>query len=331
MSTVPPADPLAAARADPWVREYLSSLDCIFVLGPTGINAGPWPFPTKAQKQVLLSPSATPNRLHAALHRERERQQLPNASVLSVAEARRSLTDTVDLISEWVTADARECATAGHLFVINKFDIDRFHQQHRDAIHTAHQAGLLRLPYPRMAVIVASTLAATIVVMMEDGPPIPARNLDPGAVLLIRGAFGYHSPDGSPVWVPDRIDELDREKKSAAATVFLTTLYAVLHCRTPARHVVVDEKLNRARLRRGRPPIPPYWELTPTETLIRPPVIDEDDHSPKGGIHASPREHSRRGHWRHLHDGRTIWVRDAVVNALANVLTRNRAFYEVRL
>ena len=51
----------------------------------------------------------------------------------------------------------------------------------------------------------------------------------------------------------------------------------------------------------------------------------------KGGTHASPRPHDRRGHPRHLKSGRTVWVRDCKINALLPHLTRGRDFYEVKL
>lgn len=35
----------------------------------------------------------------------------------------------------------------------------------------------------------------------------------------------------------------------------------------------------------------------------------------QGGTHASPREHTRRGHWRRYKSGKTIWIEDNVINA----------------
>jgi hypothetical protein len=48
----------------------------------------------------------------------------------------------------------------------------------------------------------------------------------------------------------------------------------------------------------------------------RPQVLDAADAAPApglGGSHASPRWHERRGHWRHLKDGKEVWVRHCEV------------------
>jgi len=75
-------------------------------------------------------------------------------------------------------------------------------------------------------------------------------------------------------------------------------------------------KLNRARVKSGKQPIPPHWKII-TEPYVT--ALMQRGHrrtEGKGGTHASPIPHLRRGHLRHLHErhgGATIWIRDALV------------------
>lgn len=63
---------------------------------------------------------------------------------------------------------------------------------------------------------------------------------------------------------------------------------------------------NARRAAKGKPPLSYSWH-----TVTIGPVDAKCD--PKGGTHASPRQHQRRGHFRTLADGRRVWVRDCTV------------------
>jgi hypothetical protein len=81
---------------------------------------------------------------------------------------------------------------------------------------------------------------------------------------------------------------------------------AALACKNvDARDVIVPpEKLNRARVRRGKSPLHVYRVLS-----ISGQSANSDD---RGGTHASPRIHLRRGHIRRLPIG-PVWVNACVV------------------
>lgn len=67
-----------------------------------------------------------------------------------------------------------------------------------------------------------------------------------------------------------------------------------------------DEKLQKARSKRGKKPLFSYWTLD--LDLSRPESRDS-----LGGTHASPRLHLRRGHARQYAPGKYTWVQPCVV------------------
>jgi hypothetical protein len=86
------------------------------------------------------------------------------------------------------------------------------------------------------------------------------------------------------------------------------TLTALLACRNVSTEVIpAPARLNRARVARGKLPLPDYHTLTIKLTETR--------HVGGGsqGGHGSPRSHLRRGHIRQLPNG-PIWVSPAVIN-----------------
>lgn len=79
--------------------------------------------------------------------------------------------------------------------------------------------------------------------------------------------------------------------------------------------VSVDAKLQKARARRGKPPIPPYRRVDSASYVTA--IMQRVEHvrkPPQGGTHATPEMHVRLGHWRHLEHKKTF-VRDTLVNA----------------
>lgn len=89
--------------------------------------------------------------------------------------------------------------------------------------------------------------------------------------------------------------------------------------------VAAPLKLNKARARRGKPPIPPYRQVDSASYVTA--VMDRIQHvkKPPTGTHASPLTHVRLGHWRHFDDGSKTHVRDALVNATAEARENFRA------
>lgn len=85
---------------------------------------------------------------------------------------------------------------------------------------------------------------------------------------------------------------------------------SVINCSNVATtDVSPAEKLNRKRIANGKQPFFTYKLLQLDDEPL--PVRSEG----RGGHHASPRRHLRRGHRRMLSSGRAIYVRSAMVNA----------------
>jgi hypothetical protein len=73
-----------------------------------------------------------------------------------------------------------------------------------------------------------------------------------------------------------------------------------------------DAKLNKARVKRKQPPLLPYT-IVHTHKYVE--AAKETARMAKGGTHASPRPHLRRGHVRRYDNGKRIWINDMIVNA----------------
>ncbi len=114
---------------------------------------------------------------------------------------------------------------------------------------------------------------------------------------------------------------LDENRRMADLWWFERTFWVASALDTIARSntIIVDnepsEKLNKKRLKKGKSPFYSYKTLhiKPIETTLTGTL-------PKGGTHASPRVHLRRGHIRHMTSGRDIWVSPCVVGNKENGL-----------
>lgn len=100
-----------------------------------------------------------------------------------------------------------------------------------------------------------------------------------------------------------------------------------------SEHITPPDKLNKARVKSGKPPLPDHWRVHtgPYVTAImargQRPVP-----TPPAGHHGRPIPHLRRGHLRHLHvrhGGGTTWVRDAVINLADPDAPLSRSFYRL--
>jgi hypothetical protein len=94
------------------------------------------------------------------------------------------------------------------------------------------------------------------------------------------------------------------------------------------------EKLQRARMKSRKPPIPNYDRVA-TEPYVT--AIMARGHRERGeglgGHHASPQFHIRRGHPREYATGKSIWIRDTLVSATdeqRQSFKANRSHYEMR-
>ena len=133
-----------------------------------------------------------------------------------------------------------------------------------------------------------------------------------------------------------QINNGDSPAGSAAGNIGDPVMLAlmILNTRNIERETIrAPAKLNKARLKNRREPIPPYDVVhsAPYVTAIanrRSRARGED----QGGHHASPIPHLRIGHPREYASGRTIFIRDTLVNAgdQARDAFLNRSHYEVK-
>jgi hypothetical protein len=135
----------------------------------------------------------------------------------------------------------------------------------------------------------------------------------------------------------ERMNNGGAPEAAAAGNVLdpLMTALLILSTRGVARETVkADAKLQRARAKGGKPPIPPFERIATAAYVTAITHRQLRGRKPsQGGHHASPVAHLRAGHIRNLADGRTTFVRDALVNFTDDAkagFTAGRSHYTVR-
>lgn len=114
------------------------------------------------------------------------------------------------------------------------------------------------------------------------------------------------------------------------------TALMILNTRHITRETIAaDAKLNRARVKNRKLPIPPYtrFDTSPYVTAVLNRGKPRERGDSKGGHHASPMPHLRQGHPREYATGRTIFIADTLVNVPEEqraAFKGNRSHYEVR-
>jgi hypothetical protein len=97
----------------------------------------------------------------------------------------------------------------------------------------------------------------------------------------------------------------------------LMTALIILNTRNIDRETVrVSDKLQKARRKNGKPPIPPFDRVHTVGyvTAIQSRGHRRDRSEDQGGTHASPVPHLRMGHPRNYATGNTIFIKDTLVN-----------------
>lgn len=122
----------------------------------------------------------------------------------------------------------------------------------------------------------------------------------------------------------DRRALVEQIAAATAVAESLLSMLSALACSNVIAEVQenVDPNVNARRVRTGKLPL---WE-TKILTIVCPhPAIARTG---TASDRASPRQHLRRGHVRHLQDGRRIWINAVLVGDPKN--GRIRKFYDVR-
>jgi hypothetical protein len=103
--------------------------------------------------------------------------------------------------------------------------------------------------------------------------------------------------------------ESDCAKRGAQSFIValrrIVAMAAVGDAQATVARCTTDAAVNAKRARKGKRP---FFEWTTVE--IKPSVATE----PKGGTHASPKPHMRRGHIRRLKSGKIVTVKNMIVN-----------------
>jgi hypothetical protein len=122
---------------------------------------------------------------------------------------------------------------------------------------------------------------------------------------------------------------------AAAANIIEPAMTAMLLINTrgiPKETIAASDKLNRARIKNGKLPIPPYTKVKPVDYVaVAMRLQAKRDH--QGGHHASPVTHIRMGHWRNYKSGERTFINDTLVKAtpeMRDMFKSNRAGYMLR-
>ena len=255
----------------------------------------------------------------------------------TLGEARRALIDASGLEHVAVGANCDETdvqsvrnavleTKAGRLFVIENLSPDLLMEQQDDA-YSAIESGTLRGPFPTTFILVTVESVWGGVYLLGVSEKTSSNGLKHWAVFPARlndGTIGWLRPPSTRLgekWsFPDLFPPL--------AVVVLSL---IADARSRRTLVEADAALNKARIKSGKAAIPAYWRIEPPGLTVLVPGAAPKPVTAKGGTHASPRSHDRRGHPRTLQSGRTVWVKDCKINALSPHLTCDRTYYEIRL
>jgi len=119
-----------------------------------------------------------------------------------------------------------------------------------------------------------------------------------------------------------------RNRGSNSLDPLVTMLRLLADASIPISHTPPPDKLNKARAKRGKPPIPAHNVVHTRDYVSYCQSHASGKRTAQGGQHASPVAHWRRGHMRHLKSGVLVTVRSAKVNwRTADDL--HRKFYKV--
>ena len=118
--------------------------------------------------------------------------------------------------------------------------------------------------------------------------------------------FGYLNQDGGVKFIQTRDFPLPPRTQVMRALAIIDRFARSLSEPAKAYRATPENTfINRARLKKRKPALDYDWH-----TVQVAPSAPKSE--PKGGTHASPRLHDRRGHWR-IRNGRKHWVRACVV------------------
>jgi hypothetical protein len=152
--------------------------------------------------------------------------------------------------------------------------------------------------YDVMAVVVGDDPHEGIIIDMWKGPTNVMPSKIPTMIYTIEGDRVMYGPTEEGA-------EITEEEARFVLGVLIKWYYSMMAFKTGYQPFVKPTFTNQRKIAAGKQPS--YdWRTV---------VIDGKNikSEPKGGTHASPRLHDRRGHSRQLPDGRIVWVRPCKV------------------
>lgn len=170
---------------------------------------------------------------------------------------------------------------------------------------------LFRLPFDKTAIVGrdVNNCEFAIVTIGNDGVAVgvSGKTFD-GKKWDVIAPFAYINTDeGIRLTTHDKFKMPPREYCLSVMSVINHFLSGLQNTGTTAyRATAIESHINRARAKKGKSPLFVTWN-----TIVVAPSKPQGES--KGGTHASPRKHDRRGHWRQYRNGKRGWVRQAVV------------------
>jgi hypothetical protein len=126
------------------------------------------------------------------------------------------------------------------------------------------------------------------------------------------------APDNTTLWpcrfVVPQSEAEDIKRASNSLDPLVTFLRILSDASIPVIDRQAPEKLNKARAKAGKRPIPSHHVVETKDYVSAFRAVRTAKPAAKGGHHASPRSHWRRAHKRMLASGRTVTVRSSRVN-----------------
>ena len=184
------------------------------------------------------------------------------------------------------------------------FDMGRLPQHSQITIG---QDDLVSLPYPRTMIVGIDADGHKVSVALIAGPE---RSVAVGGFLIdgfkldaIEPFVYLDTPEGLRLYPAD--DGRPRPDRQKALTVVAVIAHFLRKLDAQPEMYAPSEKkslINQKRKAKGKGPVIFDWH---TVTVEKPKPKQE----PKGGTHASPRLHDRRGHWRTYPSGKRGWVK----------------------
>ena len=243
--------------------------------------------------------------------------------------------------------DAAEATTRGRLFELG--NVDTLDDITNTGALTAEVMEHLRLPFEVTPVVVGITGTPSLFVLRGDEAGVlqqvtivVLRRLGDGRKALVTMAVLEYArtPDGTlAIIAPEGVDKDTAWLLTLLGNASRTLLSWIDDDRVPAKRIIADAALNRARARRGKPGLVDYWKIDVKvasglyQTTLGAPRPETGSPRARGGIghHKSPIPHDRRGHRRRLRSGKIAWIRPTRINELLKHLTRKRDFYAVEV